>query len=265
MSKTIDLTGRRYTKLVAVRQVKRDNDKHHAFWECQCDCGNTTVVRKDSLESGHAKSCGCLANEFRPITHGHSYDRLYGIWGSMKDRCYNKNHEYYHNYGGRGIVVCEEWKNNYMSFRKWAYDNGYDENAKRGECTIDRIDVNGNYEPSNCRWADKDMQNYNKRETKRILIDGKEMTLKDISDIYDINITTVRSRYQRYKKGLITLVELVSKEKLINKPQQVLITVNGITKNLTEWEKTTGICRKTIANRYRKGARSYDELFKESH
>ncbi len=261
--KAIDLSEKRFDRLVAKKKVKSPNGDKKSYWLCECDCGNKAIVRKDSLESGHAKSCGCLAKEYRPITHGHSRDRLYSIWANMKQRCYNKNDENYKNYGGRGITVCNEWQD-YMLFRKWAYENGYDENAKRGECTLDRIDVNGNYEPSNCRWSDKDVQNYNKRETRKLLIDGKEMTLKDICDTYNIKMSTVRGRYQRYIKGLISIDELVSNKKLINKPQQKLITVNGITKNLSEWEKETGICRKTIANRYGKGARSYDELFKES-
>lgn len=256
----IDLTDKRFVKLVAKERVKSPRGDKKSYWLCECDCGNKIVVRKDSLESGHAKSCGHC---YGKMNHGKSYTRLYSVWANMKQRCNNPNDENYHNYGGRGITVCDEW-NNFEDFYKWSIANGYDENAERGECTIDRIDVNGNYEPSNCRWTNKDIQNYNKRDTRKILINGEEMNLDEIHKEYGISITCLRSRYQRYIKGLITLEEFLSKEKLINKPQQIIITVDGISKNLTEWEKETGISRKTIINRYRKGKRSYDELFKKS-
>lgn len=265
MSKAIDLTGRRYTMLVARRQVKRENDKQHAFWECECDCGKIIVVRKDSLENGHAKSCGCMTkNKYKK--HGYSHTKIYGIWQNMKDRCYNPNNHAYSNYGGRGIKVCDEWlgENGAENFVEWSYKNGYEESENRSELSIDRLDVNGNYEPSNCRWADKDVQNYNKRCTRKVVINGEEKTILDIHKEYGISITTLRQRYRRYINGEISIDEFVSKEKLINKPQQILITVNGVTHNLTEWEKKTGISKKTIANRYKKGARSYEELFKKS-
>lgn len=263
MSKAIDLTGRRYTCLEAIRQVINEKDRHHAYWECKCDCENIVVVRKDSLESGHAKSCGCLSKYKK---HGHSYTKIYGILQGMKDRCCNPNNHAYALYGGRGIRVCDEWlgKHGAENFVKWALENGYNENAKRGECTIDRIDNDGNYEPSNCRWADKDIQNYNKRCTRKIIIDGKEKTILDLHNEYGISITTLRSRYRKYIHNEITVNELISKDKLINKPHQINITINGITHNLTEWEKETGVSRKTIINRYRKGARSYEKLFEKS-
>lgn len=249
---------------MALRQVHREGDRQHAFWECQCDCGNKIVVRKDSLESGHAKSCGCLLKEIGYIKHGYSHTRLYSVFHNMKDRCYNPNNHAYPLYGGRGIKICDEWLNDITKFIEWAYDNGYNDNKSKVEQSIDRINVDGDYEPSNCRWANKGVQNYNKRDTKRVFIQGKEMTLKEISDEFEIPITWVRTRYQRMKKGLITAEQLISKDKLINKPQQILLTVDGVTHNLTEWEKETGISRKTIANRYKKGARSYDEMFKKS-
>lgn len=179
----------------------------------------------------------------------------------MVDRCHNPDNNAYSNYGGRSITVCEEWRCNFLNFKKWAIANGYENNKNRKEQSLDRIDVNGNYEPSNCRWADCETQNYNKRDTQRVTVNGIEMTLKEISDTFKISMTCVRSRYQRYKKNLISADELVCQETLVNKPQQILITVNGVTKNLSEWEKETGKCRKTIANRYRAGKRTYEELF----
>ena len=147
-----------------------------------------------------------------------------------------------------------------MNFYNWAIANGYSD-----DLSIDRIDVNGDYCPENCRWVDKDVQNYNKRCTRKVVINGQEKTLLDLHNEYGISIAVLRSRYQRYIKGKCTIDELIYKGKIINKPQQIVIEVNGEKHNLTEWENITGISRKTISNRYRNGARSYDELFKKSH
>lgn len=261
----LNLIGRKFFRLTPIRKVDERYDGHHTYWECKCDCGNTIIVRKDSLISGHAKSCGCYLEERKmgnyAVTHGESHSRLYKIWLGMKYRCLNCNCPEYDNYGGRGITVCDEWENSYLSFKEWSENNGYDERLNRMEQSIDRIDVNGNYEPSNCRWADKETQDYNKRDTRRVLVNGIEMTLKEISDTFGIPIVRVRSRYQRCKVGLITVEELISKEKLKSKTQAIWITVGGITNNLTGWEKETGISRKTISERYKRGARTAEELF----
>lgn len=262
--KAIDLTGRRYERLVAIRRVKNENDIHHSFWECQCDCGNKIVVRKDSLESGNSKSCGCILRERGLQKHGYSHTRIYGIFQSMKDRCYNPNNHAYHLYGGRGIKICDEWLKSTEAFVEWAYKNGYVDGKSKSEQSIDRIDVNGDYCPENCRWVDKDIQNYNKRCTRKVVIDGQEKTLLDLHNEYGISIGTLRSRYKKYIKGIFNIEDLISQEKIIHKSNQIIIEVDGEKHNLTEWENITGISRKTIANRYRKGARSYDELFEKS-
>lgn len=165
----IDRTGERYGKLTVVSRAEDyifPNGKKHVMWICKCDCGNTTTVDVCMLVRGHTKSCGCLKTEAAKInftTHGGRQDRLYHTFSNMKNRCYNKNSSDYKYYGGRGVTICDEWLNNYQSFKIWAYQTGYDENAKFGDCTIDRIDVNGNYEPDNCRWVSMDIQNKNKR------------------------------------------------------------------------------------------------------
>lgn len=174
-----DISGQRFGLLVAQKPIKvRTSKRTRIKWECKCDCGNIAVVTGSNLASGHTKSCGCLnskmtseRNKVIMVVHGGINDRLYEVWGSMKKRCNNPNDKSYKNYGGRGIKVCKEWNENYLSFKKWAYKNGYDENAPHGECTIDRINVNGNYEPNNCRWISNAEQQKNKRKSAE---DGRQ-------------------------------------------------------------------------------------------
>lgn len=166
--KQIDITGQRFGRLVAIEMAFKKNYRSH--WRCKCDCGNEIIVDLGNLRSGHTKSCGCYKAEKASETHmkhGHARkacrDRLYPVWRSMKQRCALENSKAYHWYGERGISVCAEWKD-YKTFKDWAYSNGYNPSAKRGDCTIDRIDVNGNYEPSNCRFVSMKIQNLNKRK-----------------------------------------------------------------------------------------------------
>lgn len=165
----VDHTGERFGRLVVLGRAEdyiAPNGKHHVRWRCLCDCGNETIVDVCELVGGGTKSCGCLHEEMihsGRVKHGGRHDRLYKVYANMKNRCYNCNSNDYQYYGGRGIKICDEWLSDYGAFRDWALSNGYDSNAERGKCTIDRIDVDGNYEPSNCRWTDMATQSRNRR------------------------------------------------------------------------------------------------------
>lgn len=210
--KALDLTGKRFYKLTVICKDDSMYDGKHVFWKCICDCGNEIIVRKDSLISGHSKSCSCYLQERYKDghlkTHGMKNTRLYAIWLGMKQRCYNKNASKYKNYGGRGVTVCDEWVNDFENFYLWSINNGYEKRL-----TIDRISVNGNYCPENCRWATFEIQNYNKRTTLKVNVNGIDKTLKELEDEYKIPLSILRKRYYKYKNGTYSFEDLVSKEK----------------------------------------------------
>ena len=148
-----DMIGKVYSHLTVIEEDGRSKDRR-VLYKCLCSCGNTTIVPGCRLREGKIKSCGCRQG----MTHGGAHDRLYDIWGSMRSRCHKTK-------GYENISVCNEWQD-YSVFKEWAYANGYDENAPQWKCTIDRIDVNGNYEPNNCRWVDESVQMFNRRKAK---------------------------------------------------------------------------------------------------
>jgi hypothetical protein len=194
MSRPIDITGEKFGKLTAIKPVG-NNKTGQRIWLCQCECGNEKEVLMGSLRSGNTSSCGCIAREVlieRNLVHGMSKDnRLYNIWCRMRQRCNTSTCNDYKDYGGRGIRVCNEW-NSFSAFNDWARSNGYKKNL-----SIDRIDSNGNYEPSNCRWATNKTQARNKRNNHFISFKGEKKTLSEWSHITGIDTSLIRYRLKQ--------------------------------------------------------------------
>ena len=192
--KTKDLTGERFGRLTVIGVVPGEKGKQKK-WECVCDCGNKTEVVYTSLMSGNTQSCGCLKTERlrqRCTTHNMRHKRLYSIWCDMRKRCKNESEQNYYLYGGRGIEVCDEWQK-FEPFKEWAYATGYNDSL-----TIDRINPNGNYEPSNCKWSDLYEQANNKRNNVKLSYNGQTKTVAEWSRAIGIKAETI---YWRIHKG----------------------------------------------------------------
>jgi len=190
-----DLSGQRFGRLAVIERAGNIGE-HPVKWLCKCDCGNEKAIDGNSLRMGKTKSCGCFLSETvrkRKMVHGFYGERLYNIWQHMKDRCYYPRNDNYKNYGGRGISVCDEWKENYSAFKEWALNNGYSDSL-----TIDRKNNDGNYEPGNCRWATIDTQSNNKQNTVYITINGETHNLKEWSELSNIPRIII---YGRFKRG----------------------------------------------------------------
>jgi hypothetical protein len=164
--------GNRYNRLVVDSFVGIKNNRK--YWNCICDCGNQKHINTSQLNRGLLISCGCYSAEIRTsigVEHRECFTRLYGVWSGMKNRCGGKNCGNYHSYGGRGISVTTAW-HDYIKFRDWALANGY-----KAGLTIERVDVNGNYEPSNCTWIPLKEQAKNTTKTVRLIAFGETKTL----------------------------------------------------------------------------------------
>lgn len=195
----VDFTGQRHEML----QVIQKADHGRSWWVCKCDCGNVLELQIHRFLT--YKSCGCLekANKKtlakRTKTHGMTETRLYSVWCGIKNRCDNPNYKHFDRYGGRGISVCDEWRTSFDAFRTWAYANGYDPNLLGKEQSIDRIDLDGNYCPENCRWANQKEQVRNRKNAVSLVYMGETMNPYEFAKI--TGITNTAFIYRRLKKG----------------------------------------------------------------
>ena len=201
MGKLIDLTGQRFGRWTVICRAGIDDAGKNSTWLCRCDCGNEKIVSKVSLKNGSSKSCGCYNSELSKqrikvlhVQHRDEYpkiDRLYSIWRKMRNRCLNPLNSEFKNYGGRGIDICSEW-DNFYEFQEWALNAGYGPTL-----TLDRIDVNGDYGPENCRWVSIRRQQRNKRKTIYLTLDDVRKPMADWAEEIGISWRTLHSRYMR--------------------------------------------------------------------
>lgn len=195
-----DLTGQTFGHLVVLKRAETRIGKgghRRTMWLCRCSCGAEKEISSDALTSGNQISCGCVGAQHRKeatTKHGMADTPLYRVWNTIKSRCYNKNVRTYKYYGGRGIKMCDEWYNDFGAFRDWAFANGYQDGVRGAEQTIDRIDVDGDYTPDNCRIITQTEQMNNIRTNHRIEYNGESHTIAEWSRITGINQFKIRAR-----------------------------------------------------------------------
>jgi hypothetical protein len=222
----IDLTGKRFNKLEVIEFTNNRNSSGEFLWLCQCDCGNKTEVSTNDIKNGYIKSCGCLKGKNQFENPKHLYQKhyhLYQRWKGIKKRCYNPNYESYDIYGDRGIKVCDAWQE-FESFLEWSLENGFNKSLQ-----IDRIDSNGDYEPSNCRWVTPKENSNNKRNNRLITIDGEEKTVAEWARIAGVTKKTITDRINRgWPKDQLLLPE--RERENIKKYKGKELTILGKTK-----------------------------------
>lgn len=201
--KVQNLTGKRFGMLIVTERAENvvtSGGNSLVAWKCRCDCGRETVVPAGRLRNGITKSCGCQKHksgkEHWNYKHGECGTRIYKIWEGIKKRCYTPSFKDYAIYGGKGIKMCNEWtgENGYENFREWALSHGYDEKANSSDCTIDRIDVNGDYSPENCRWVNATQQANNRTTSRYITYHGETHTIAEWARILNVPYGRIQSR-----------------------------------------------------------------------
>lgn len=239
-----DLTGQRFGRLLVIEETGRN--KHNAvMWLCRCDCGTEKAVRAYGLRSGKTRSCGCYNREKivqSTKTHGLSHQPIHTAWRNMNRRTSEPTYPGYHLYGGRGISVCAEWRE---SFEAFVRDMGP---SHSDGLTLDRIDVNGNYEPTNCRWATPLEQGRNKRNNRLLTFRGETMPLSAWAERVGVHHTVIRARLRNGWPVERALTAPAPKRR-----KRELITFNGETLSIPAWAKRLGIDRATLAGRIDRG------------
>jgi len=195
--------NKRYGRLTVIEFDETRN--YRARWKCLCDCGNITVVNGSMLRNHKIRSCGCLKDELtskRFTKHGLTHTLLYDVWIKIKSRCCNIRDKDFHNYGGRNITIFNDWQHDFLSFYNWSITNGYKEGL-----TIERINVNGNYEPDNCTWIINAEQALNKRNTHNYTYKGETKGIRYFSEKYNVNYYALKARLLNYKWNIKDAIE----------------------------------------------------------
>lgn len=189
MTMRLDVTGQKFGRLLAL-SFSRVGPSRDAMWNCRCDCGNELEVLLPSLRRGNTKSCGCWQRESkigRKATHGKSETPTWVAWSSMKARCLNRTNTGYKDYGGRGILICQRWLDSFENFLE-------DMGERPDGLSLERLDVNGNYEPSNCKWATDKEQKRNQRRTRWITFQGETLSSVEWSEKVGLPRRLITSR-----------------------------------------------------------------------
>lgn len=227
-----DLAGEKIGRLKVLREetyITRKGESIRGYL-CHCDCGNEKVISRARLISGKTNSCGCLIKEFNQSKKGNDYwkyrnkkresnikgdktkERLHRIWKNMKQRCTNPNFPDYKKYGARGITICVEWKDSFQAFYDWSISNGY-----CNDLTIDRIDNDKGYSPDNCRWADKETQDSNKRTNRYITYKGVTKTATQWAKVLGVHPESILSRMRKNLPKEDVLFGVREKSRIKNK------------------------------------------------
>lgn len=234
-----DLTGMQFGRLTVIKRIPQNGKTKNARWLCHCSCGNTHEASSSPLLAGKIQSCKCLARELtiaKSTTHGGSRSTEWNSWQSMRQRCTNSKTAGFEHYGGRGIKVCDRWSHSFAAFLE---DMG---RKPASNYTLDRIDVNGHYEPDNCRWATQKVQCRNKRATIAVAINGQSMPLASLIDEYGIAPQTVRNRLRRSE----------ATETLFRAAEQLHV-IGGESKRIDQWAAHFGLQPGTVYMRRRRG------------
>ncbi len=237
MPKLIDLSGQRFGRLRVISRHSENTKLNRAHWNCICDCGEAVIIAGNSLSAGRTRSCGCLNRE--TITkHGYSHLTEFQIWRQMKERCYNTKAPNYENYGGRGITMCDEWKESFEAFYR---DMGPRHSPDH---TIDRRENDKDYSKDNCRWATPIEQLNNKRNNHYCEYKGEIKTLSEWCNLLNLKYPVIEQRLRVAGMN----VEKAFEQSL---QQRVLYTHNGKTANLGQWCRELRLNYATIDRRIR--------------
>ena len=247
-----DLKGKKFGMLTVIKvDEEKSLEKKRTYWVCECECTNIISIREDNINE-NKNDCGCIFKKKqaeKSATHGMSGTRIHRIWLGMSQRCYIESASGYKNYGGRGIKVCDEWlnkENGFVNFYNWSIKNEYDNNL-----TIERKNVNGNYEPDNCRWATMKEQANNKRNTRYVTIDNETHSVSEWSEITGLSYMILNERYEN---------NMLSKEEFLKPNDRCTIHIEyeGKIINLKELSSLTNISYDTLHDRYHSGLRGIE-------